>query len=36
MIEDGPAPNPLKRKHKNVHVFFHDEEEVINPGRFQR
>ena len=42
MEKDGPAPNPLKRKHKSQHVFFHDEEEVINPedidptvGRFR-
>lgn len=33
MEKDGPAPNPLKRKHKSQHVFFHDEEEVINPGK---
>ncbi|XP_076089738.1 nuclear inhibitor of protein phosphatase 1-like [Mytilus galloprovincialis] len=42
MKEDGPAPNPLKRKHKNAHVFFYDEEDIINPedidpsvGRFR-
>jgi len=28
------APNPLKRKRKNVHVAFNDEEDIINPGNF--
>ncbi|XP_059160702.1 nuclear inhibitor of protein phosphatase 1-like [Physella acuta] len=42
-VADMPdVPNPLKRKHKTVHVNFADEEEIINPedidpsiGRFR-
>ncbi len=32
-IADVPT-NPLKRKRKNSHVGFNDEEEIINPGEF--
>lgn len=26
--------NPLKRKHRSVHVSFSEDEEIINPGKY--
>lgn len=33
LTENKEMSNPLKRKHKSVHVSFNEDDEVINPGK---
>jgi hypothetical protein len=32
LTENKDVKNPLKRKHKGVHISFSEEDDIINPG----